>query len=77
MVRHEAEDLDVPVVAPNGEGEKPKKEAAIVVVAEDRDPSSAARRAVEEAAGLFAATLPRHSVTVRRAARADAGVEGP
>src|SRR5438105_8374370 len=67
VIRHQAEDLDVPVVAPNGEREEPQEEAAVVVVEEDRDPSGAASGAVEEAVGLFAATLPRHPVTVSRA----------
>jgi hypothetical protein len=60
VVRHEADGMHAPVVLPDHDAEEPEEEAAVVVVAVDRNPSRAARRHVEEAVGEDVSRQPCH-----------------
>jgi hypothetical protein len=62
VVRHQAEGVQLPLVPPDDEAEKPEERAAIVVVAVDGDAPSAAGGDVEEAVGEDVTRHARHRV---------------
>jgi co-chaperonin GroES (HSP10) len=61
VVRHQAERVELPVMLPDDHAEEPEEEAAVVVVAIDRDAPGTARGDVEVAVGEDVARKSGHS----------------
>jgi hypothetical protein len=71
VVAHQAEDVDRPVVALDGDRQKPQEREPVLVVARDRGPVDTARRDVEVAVGQRGAQDARHP---RKLARRRTGI---
>jgi hypothetical protein len=60
VVRHQAGGVHAPVVLADDDAEEPKEDAAVVVIAVDRDPPGPTRRHVEEPVGEDVSRQPCH-----------------
>jgi co-chaperonin GroES (HSP10) len=69
VVRHQAERMEAPVMLPDDEVQQPEEDAAVVVVAVDRDPSGTARGDVEVAVGEDVAGAACHRLQATRGPR--------